>query len=267
LSSSVVAEPEGDRLGSYDLHVHTSMSDGSLSLDEVVEIAAERGVTIGIADHISTRNQKRFVASVEAFRAYVEALEGAPVLRGGEFCWCDPLHDELPPQLLERLDYTLGSNHGFALPDGSLASPWWKTVPEEWQGKEQELMELMVLNLCDLATNMGVDIVAHPTLTPPALLSLEADVHAWWTEDREDRFIEATLRGGVAIEISNRYRLPHDRLLRKAREAGATFSLGSDGHTASQVARLGWAVEAAKRAGIERADLFVPERARVVRSA
>jgi histidinol phosphatase-like PHP family hydrolase len=252
---------ELEEIGLYDLHVHTSMSDGDLSLSEVVEIAAERGVRIGIADHVSTRNQARFVANQDAFVAYLEALEAEPVLRGAEFCWCDPLFQQLLPPLLERLDYTIGSNHGFALPDGSLASPWWKNVPREWQGREDELMELMVLNLCDLARNMGVQIVAHPTLTPPALLKLEADVLAWWTEEREDRFIDATLDGGVAIEISNRYRLPHDRLLRKAREAGARFSLGSDGHSASQVARLEWAVEAAARAGIGPADLFVPERA------
>lgn len=128
-------------------------------------------------------------------------------------------------------------------------------------------MDVMVHNLCDLAEKMPVQIVAHPTLTPSALLTLEPDVHAWWTEEREDRFIEATIQGGVAIEISNRYRLPHDRMLRKAKQAGATFSLGSDGHSEEQIARLDWAVAAASRAGIVHADLFVPDRARVVRTA
>ena len=26
---------------------------------------------------------------------------------------------------MERFDYRIGSNHGFALPDGTWASPWW----------------------------------------------------------------------------------------------------------------------------------------------
>jgi histidinol phosphatase-like PHP family hydrolase len=64
----------------------------------------------------------------------------------------------------------------------------------------------------------------------------------------------------VALEISNRYRLPHDRLLVKAREAGVRFSLGSDGHSERQVARLEWAAEAARRAGYTERELFVPER-------
>jgi histidinol phosphatase-like PHP family hydrolase len=70
--------------------------------------------------------------------------------------------------------------------------------------------------------------------------------------------VEAVVASGVAMEISNRYRLPHDRLLRKAKQAGARFSLGSDGHTAAQVARLEWATATARRVGIGDEDLFVP---------
>jgi len=267
LISAGPSESVPEPLGLFDLHAHTTMSDGDVELERVVEIGAELGVIIGIADHVSTRNLRRFISSLQAVEDYLERLEGAPVLRSAEFCWCDSLPEQLPREILERFDYTIGSNHGFALPDGSMASPWWKSLPEDWKGREDELMDLMVLNLCDLAEKMPIQIVAHPTLTPPALLRLEPDVHAWWTEEREDRFIEASIRGGVAIEISNRYRLPHDRMLRKAKQAGATFSLGSDGHTEEQIGRLDWAVMAAARAGIDRADLFIPDRAQVVRSA
>jgi histidinol phosphatase-like PHP family hydrolase len=248
-------------LGSQDLHVHTDMSDGDLPLERVVEIARERGVTVGIADHISTRNMKRFVSSLAAVERYLEALEEAPVFRAGEFCWCDTLWDSMPEELRERFDYRVGSNHGFWLPDGSMASPWWQTLPDAWAGRPGELMDIMTSNLCDMVARMPIEIVAHSTLLPPALLRLEPEAEAWWTEGREDRFVEAVVRSGVAMEISNRYRLPHDRLLRKAKEAGARFSLGSDGHTRAQVARLGWAVETAQRMGITEADLFVPERA------
>jgi histidinol phosphatase-like PHP family hydrolase len=105
---------------------------------------------------------------------------------------------------------------------------------------------------------MPIRIVAHPTLLAPALLDLDPEPEAWWTEEREDRFIEAAVAAGVAIEISNRYRLPHDRLLTKAREAGALFSLGSDAHHRHQVTRLDWAVAAARRAGITDRQIFEP---------
>jgi histidinol phosphatase-like PHP family hydrolase len=251
----------GGPLGTLDLHVHTTMSDGELSLQQVVDLAHERGVMVGIADHVSTRNLKRFVSSLRALEEYLDALDEAPVLRSGEFCWCDEMWSSMPDEISERFDYRIGSNHGFWLPDGSMASPWWKTLPSPWDQRADELVDIMVQNLCDLVRTMPIDIVAHSTLLPPALLRLEPDVEAWWTESREDRYIDALVASGVAMEISNRYRLPHDRLLRKAREAGARFSLGSDGHTEAQIARLDWAVCAAERAGIREADLFFPERA------
>ncbi|HEX2091132.1 MAG TPA: hypothetical protein VHG28_01975 [Longimicrobiaceae bacterium] len=249
-------------LGRQDLHAHTTMSDGDLPLERVVEVARERGVQIGIADHVSARNVDRFVATEERVRAYLDALDGAPVFRSAEFCWCDDLWRSLPGEVMERFDYRIGSNHGFWLPDRSMGSPWWQRLPGLWNQRPQELMEVMVRNLCDMVRTMPIEIAAHSTLTPPALLALEGDIHAWWTEEREDRYVEALAESGVALEISNRYRLPHDRLLRKAREAGVRFSLGSDGHTEAQVARLEWATGAARRVGVADADLFVPERRR-----
>jgi histidinol phosphatase-like PHP family hydrolase len=264
---------EGERPGPgptyprpQDLHAHTTMSDGDLSLEEVVRLAESRGVEIGIADHVSTRNLNRFVASAAATERYLQAIEGADVFRSAEFCWCDTLWSELPDETMRRFDYRIGSNHGFWLPDHSVASPWWQTLPAPWDRRPGELMEVMVHNLCDLVHAMPIEIVAHSTLLPPALLALDRDPEAWWSEAREDRFIEAVVASGVALEISNRYRLPHDRLLRKAREAGARFSFGSDGHRADQVGELGWAREAARRAGVGPGSLFVPERSLAARA-
>jgi len=255
--TGIVEEPAS--LGSQDLHVHTTMSDGDLPLAAVVRLAAERGVSVGIADHVSTRNLRRFVADSEAVERYLTTIEEAPVFRSCEFCWCDTLWAELPPETMSRFDYRIGSNHGFWLPDGSIGSPWWQELPAPWDGEPERLVALLAANLCDLVRTMPIEIVAHATLLPPALLRMEPAEH-WWSAEHEDRFVDALLESGVTMEISNRYRLPHDRLLRKAREAGVRFSLGSDGHTESQLARLEWAVAAADRAGITASDMFVPRR-------
>lgn len=249
-------------LGTQDLHCHTDMSDGHLTLRQVVEVARERGVQVGIADHVSSRSPGFMVATLDEVRDYQDALEDAPVFRSGEFCWCDEMWRELPDEVMERFDYRIGSNHGFWLPDGSTGSPWWESLPPPWDREPQRLMEIMVANLCDLVRAMPIHIVAHSTFMPPALAALERDVHAWWTEEREDRYVDALRGSGVALEISNRYRLPHDRLLVKAREAGVRFSLGSDGHARHQVAALEWAAATARRVGVTDRELFVPERRR-----
>jgi histidinol phosphatase-like PHP family hydrolase len=249
----------GSLVGRQDLHCHTVMSDGHLTLERVVEVAAQRGVQVGIADHVSTRNPEMMVATLDEVEAYLEALEGAPVFRSAEFCWCDTLWRDLPDEVMRRFDYRIGSNHGFWLPDGSTASPWWEKLPAPWDTQPQRLMEIMAANLCDMVRTMPIHIAAHSTFMPPAFTRMEPDVHAWWTEAREDRYVDALQGSGVALEISNRYQLPHDRLLRKAKEAGVRFSLGSDGHGEKQVAALDWAAQTARRVGITDAELFVPE--------
>jgi histidinol phosphatase-like PHP family hydrolase len=236
------------------------MSDGRLSLERVVEVAAERGEQVGIADHVSTRNPALMVSTRAALDAYLEAIEAAPVFRSAEFCWCDTLWRDLPDEVMRRFDYRIGSNHGFRLPDGSVGSPWWERLPAPWNERPQALMELLAANLCDMVRTMPIEIAAHSTFIPAAFKTLEPDVHAWWTEEREDRYVEALAESGVALEISNRYRLPHDRLLVKALGAGVRFSLGSDGHSEKQVAALDWAAETARRVGVTDAELFVPER-------
>lgn len=252
----------GEKLGKQDLHCHTTMSDGDLPLERVVERARELGVEVGIADHISGRNLERFVATEARVRQYLDSLEDAPVFRSGEFCWCDEMWKELPAEVMDRFDYRIGSNHGFYLPDGTMGSPWWQKLPAPWNDRPQEVMEIMVANLCDMVRTMPIHIAAHSTFAPAALFEIEDDVDAWWTAEREDRYVEALAESGVALEISNRYRLPHDRLLKKALQAGVRFSLGSDGHTLAQVARLEWAEETARRVGVTDRELFVPERRR-----
>jgi histidinol phosphatase-like PHP family hydrolase len=249
-------------LGTQDLHCHTDMSDGDLTLSQVAARAAELGVEVGVADHVSSRNIERFVSNEARVRKYLDALEDAPVFRSGEFCWCDEMWKELPAEVMERFDYRVGSNHGFYLPDGTMGSPWWQKLPEPWNGRPHEVMDVMVANLCDMVASMPIQIAAHSTLTPPALFDLESDVDAWWTAEREDRYVDALAASGVALEISNRYRLPHDRLLAKALQAGVQFSLGSDGHTRAQVAQLGWAEATARRVGITEREMFVAERRR-----
>jgi histidinol phosphatase-like PHP family hydrolase len=255
-----VSVATGGLLGTQDLHCHTEMSDGHLSLSEVVAVAASRGVQVGIADHVSTRNPGMMISTPAEAERYLAALETAPVFRSAEFCWCDTLWRELPDELMARLDYRIGSNHGFWLPDGSVASPWWESLPPAWRGREDDLVEIMVANLCDMVATMPIEIAAHSTLLPPAVLRVDPDPERWWTEAREDRYVAALHSSGVALEISNRYRLPHDRLLARALAAGVRFSLGSDGHRERQVAALDWAAETARRVGIDEGALFVPER-------
>jgi histidinol phosphatase-like PHP family hydrolase len=102
---------------------------------------------------------------------------------------------------------------------------------------------------------MPVDILAHPTLVPIALRRIENE--ELWKESHEERLIEALYSAGIAFEVSNRYK-PHERIVRRAVDRGLRISLGSDGHTADQVANLESPLALTRRLGVADAELYDP---------
>jgi len=235
-----------------DCHAHTVFSDGTLDPESLAALVRSRGARPSVADHIST-DVAYAVKSVEDIREYLDALERTDVLRGGEFCWHDPLWRAVPPDLVRRFTHRVGSLHAVQLADDSWVHMFQKRLPA---GLDHDAyMDAHVATLERFAAVMPVDILAHPTLLP--LPWRKVPLEELWTEAREERAVAALARGGIAFEISNRYR-PHERFVRRAVAAGVRISLGSDGHTPEQVGDLAWPLALARAAGVRDADLYDP---------
>lgn len=237
-----------------DCHAHSRHSDGALTVAEVVTRAAALGTRASVTDHIS-HDAPTSVDSPHAVEAYLDDLERYDVLRGGEFCWHDSLWRELPPDTVRRFTHRVGSLHAIRLEDGRHVRAFARELPEGLT--PAAYMEAHVHSLESLAGEMPVDVLAHPTLVSPVLRTLEP--HDLWTEALEERAVRALRRAGIAFEISARYR-PHERIVRRAAEAGVRLSLGSDGHAREQVADVSAPLEMARRIGVRDELLYDPER-------
>jgi histidinol phosphatase-like PHP family hydrolase len=237
-----------------DCHAHSTFSDGALTVEQVIERAAELGVRPSLADHIS-RDVSRSITSVQAVSAYLDTLEQFDVLRGGEFCWHDTLWRELPETVVRRFTHRIGSLHAIQLAEGTLVHAFSRRIPEGLT--VDQYMDAHIDTLEQFASEMPVDILAHPTLV--ALPFRHAGVETLWTEARETRMVDALFAAGIAFEISSRY-TPHERLVRRAIERGVRISLGSDGHTREQVANLTRPLAMARALGVADEDLYDPTR-------
>jgi histidinol phosphatase-like PHP family hydrolase len=235
-----------------DCHAHSRHSDGSLTVAEVIARAASLGVRPSVSDHVS-HDAPTTVDSLPEIDAYLTDLERFDVLRGGEFCWHDPLWRELPAEMTRRFTHRLGSLHSIRLADGSFFRAFSHAPPRGVSAAEY--MEAHVSSLETLAAEMPVDILSHPTLVPPSLR--EADPETLWTEALEERAVRALRAAGTAFEISSRY-VPHERLVRRMVDGGVRIALGSDGHSREQVADIVRPLATARRLGVADQDLYDP---------
>lgn len=237
-----------------DCHAHSTHSDGVLTVAQVESRADALGVRGSVSDHIS-RDAPTSLTSVSAIGAYLDDLERHAILRGGEFCWHDSLWRELPDHIVRRFTHRLGSLHSIRLADGSCFRAFSTVLPEELT--PPVYMEAHVTSLEELAREMPVDILAHPTLMPPPMRTIPAE--ELWSVEHEERAVRALKEGGLAFEISARYP-PHERLVRRAADAGVRLALGSDGHTLEQVANLAKPLAMARAIGVRDDALYDPTR-------
>ncbi len=237
-----------------DCHAHSTFSDGALTISQVVERAAALGVRPSISDHIS-RDVSKTIDSVDGVRRYLDALEAADVLRGGEFCYHDNLWREIPDDLVRRFTHRLGSLHAIRLRTGKLVHVFSRRDADGLD--PQRYMDDHIAWLEQFAREMPVDILSHPTLVAMPFRALPAD--ELWTEAREERVVNALFNADIAFEISNRY-TPPERLVKRAIDRGVRISLGSDGHTFEQVADIVRPLATARKLGVADDDLYDPER-------
>jgi len=236
----------------FDCHAHTTWSDGQLDLERALSVVRERGVRPSIADHASG-DVAGAIASTERLAEYLDALEQHACGRSAEFCWHDPLWRSLPPALDARFTHTVGSLHAVWLPNGTLQRVFTRTLPD---GLTPRLyLDALLDNLARLAAEMPVDLVAHPTLLPIPMRHLPPE--ELWREQDEERMVQLFVAAELAFEVSSRYR-PHERLVRRAAEAGVRLSLGSDGHSVEQVGDVAFSLSLTRTIGVPDHALFDP---------
>jgi DNA polymerase (family 10) len=218
-----------------DFHCHSDHTDGLDSLERMARAARDRGLEwIALGDHSRSLRVARGL-SVERLReTFVELervrgeVEGIDLMRSMEV---DILEDgslDYPDDVLDEIDVVVAAVHSaFALP-----------APE------------MTARLVRAVSNPRTDILAHPSgrllnQRPPYDYDAEA-------------VLRAAAAAGTAIELNGQPQRQDadDVSARRARELGAPLALGSDAHSAPQLAYIEDAVVIARRAWLEPGDLL-----------
>lgn len=210
-----------------DLHMHTTWSDGRLSVVEMARAAKERGLRyIAITDHsvslgiASGLSVERVHEQAEEIRAANEELgPDFRILHGTEMEIKADGTLDYPDEVLAELDFVIASLHT------SLSQP-----------REQVMERIM-----NAIHNPHVDMIGHPTgRLLPDRAGADLDM---------DAVFQAAVDTGTILEINaNPHRLDlRDSHVHRALELGVTLAINTDAHRADELDLMHFGVATAQR--------------------
>jgi DNA polymerase (family 10) len=217
-----------------DLHMHTVLSDGRNTAEEMALAARDRGLGyIAITDHSASHGFGNHVdpdelrRQIERVRALNERIEGIEILVGTESNIGLDGSPDYADDLLAELDWVIASVHtSFGI--GTAA---------------------MTDRIVAAIEHPLVDAIGHPTgrkieRRPPYGVDM-------------DRVIEAAARTGTMIEINSApdRRDLNDVHARAAAAAGVRILVNSDAHGVNTLGITRWGIATARRAWLTAADV------------
>jgi hypothetical protein len=236
-----------DNFPLVDLHVHLK---GDLTLDDALQLSRKTGMFFGIAVNVG----KGFpIETDEGALAFLEGMRGQPVfigMQGEGREWVDLIS----PEARARFDYVFTDSMTFTDDRTGLRTRLW--IPDEVEvGDPQAFMDMLVAKTVGILENEPIDVYVNPTFLPDVIAD---DYDTLWTEERMQQVIDAAVAHDVAIEIGARYRLPSERFLRLAQEAGAKFTFGTNNTGAEDLGDWSYPLEMQQALELTWKDMYVP---------
>ena len=212
-----------------DLHMHTTWSDGRLSVEEMALAARARGLAyIAICDHSPRLRNGRLEEQAAEIASVSERIPRLRVLSG--------------------VEVDIRSNGTLDMSDEQLAGRDW--VVASIHSGFQDSSERLTKRILAAIENPLVDCIAHPTgrrlrSRPPYELDLAA-------------VFAAAAASGTALEINGQPdRLDlRDAHARAAAEAGVAIACNSDAHSLAALAYSDFALMQARRAWLTADDVL-----------
>jgi DNA polymerase (family 10) len=218
-----------------DLHAHTTWSDGTATVEEMVQAALARGYRylaisdhsagLGVANGLTPERLRAQAAEIRAVSARYPAIR---VFTASEVDIRADGSMDYPDEVLGELDLVIGSIHS--------------AMNQTFADTTARLLRAV--------ENPHVDIIGHPTTR---IVGGRDGVEF----DRAAVFAAAA-RTGTAMEVNaNPTRLDlRDTDIRLALEAGAKLTINTDAHVQSHLDFMEYGVRTARRGGARQEDVW-----------
>ncbi len=223
-------------LPKFDLHVHTFYSDGSSSVESVLEEAQRKKLeAVAITDHgpglsVGAEARKLLQLFQEVKRMREET--GFRILGGVESNISPEGGLDLEEGVLRELDLVVAGIHYLRARDCRVQA--------------EEYLEAVRRAL----RPPSFRILAHPLYYNKSLLP-------WISREEMEEFVEELANAEVAVELNSKYRAPDREFLQECLRRGVKLSVGTDAHHPAEVGTVEWQLTLLRRLGARREDLIL----------
>ncbi len=220
-----------------------------LTVDEITKYGRDHGFNYGISENCGLNFP---VTDDAALVAYYEKIKDEPVFKAMQ-CEGREWVTLFSPEYIALYDYIFTDALTFTDHRGRRMRLW--VQDEVVVEDEEQFMDMLVERTLAILSQEPVDIFVNPTFLPE---EINHNYDNLWTDQRMDTVIEALIKNDVALEINARYRIPSIEFIKRAREAGVKFALGTNNAGEHDLGRLEYCIEAIREAGITPEDMFIP---------
>ncbi len=230
-----------------DFHVHLK---GGLTIAQACENSVKLGINYGIAPNCGLKFP---VTDDASLAAYMDTVKSQPIFRGMQAEGREWV-TLFSPEAVAKFDYVFTDGMTWTDHKGRRMRLWIKE--EAFVDDEQKFMDELVGKIESVLSQEPVDIHVNPTFLPAVIADKYEEL---WTDARIDRFVKVLADNNVALEINARYKLPSEKILRKAKEAGVKFSFGTN-NTGADLGTIDYCFEIKEKLGLTYKDMFMPKK-------
>ena len=229
-----------------DFHVHLK----GWNQEQAMENSRRTGIYYGLAPNCGIGFP---VTSDEDIYTYLDTTKNLScfqAMQGEGREWVTTFSEEAR----SKFDYVFTDAMTFTDHRGRRTRLW---IPEEVHIDipHENYMDIIVDRTVKVLLEEPIDIFVNPTFLPA---QMSPDYDLLWTDERINRVIRALLDRGIALEINARYRLPGEKIIRAAKEAGVRFAFGTNNED-QNIGKLEYCIEMMEKCGITYYDMFFPE--------
>ncbi|MFA5326871.1 MAG: family 16 glycoside hydrolase [Prolixibacteraceae bacterium] len=230
-----------------DFHVHLK---GGLTIDQACANSLKLGINYGIAPNCGLKFP---VTDDKSLYAYMDTVQSKPIFRGMQAEGREWV-TLFSPEAVAKFDYVFTDGMTWTDHKGRRMRLW---MPDEvFVDDEQQFMDELIGKIESVVSKEPIDIHVNPTFLPAVLADQYDEL---WTDARIDRFVKVLADNHVALEINSRYKLPSEKILRKAKEAGVKFTFGTN-NTGADLGTLDYSFEMKEKLGLTYKDMFMPKK-------